>query len=331
MTIPHVGYGADAKSAEQNALIDQCNATTTQTDQQQATIDAAAITIGQHDQRLTGLETAPAPALDDLADVTAPAPTAGQAVTWDGAGWVNAAPAPAAHTHQIGTLTDVDVTTPPAAGQVLKWNGTRWAPATDQTAEAGSGATHLDELTDVDLTSTAPANGNALVFNSAAAQWLPRPQQAAGQYFGHRTAPGGAARGITVTNAGAGSPGNAGIKHTDIGTPVGTPVGCSMSAGTFTPTYAGKWHFSTSAQFEGANTAVRALYLALSSAANSPSGVRYALLGVPQADALNTGVVLPLGANQSVSVYVAVWTTNASVYVWKAQGNALTATWLGPL
>lgn len=331
MTIPHVAYGADAKSAEQNALIDQCNATRTQTDQQQTTIDNAAVTIGQHDSRLTTLESEPDPtySLDALTDVTITAPTSGQGVTYNGTGWVNGAPAPAAHQHAISSLADVDTTTsPPASGQVLKWNGTRWAPATDQTAAAGSGATKLDELTDVDLATTPPADKNALVFSTAANQWVPQVQQQTGQWYGQWTDNSGGA-GIVVYNASGG--GGAGLKHTDIGVPVGTPVGCSLAAGTFTPDHAGLWSFEYSAQYQGSNTSIRAIYLAKSTASNSPAGIKYGLVGGPTMDAQSTSASIRLNAGESVSVYVAVWTANASVTVHRAQGNLLTATWHGPL
>ena len=61
----------------------------------------------------------------------------------------------------INDLTDVD-TSGIGIGQVLQYNGTSFVPftITDQI-----GATILDELGDVDTTTTAPTNGDALIFD----------------------------------------------------------------------------------------------------------------------------------------------------------------------
>ncbi len=148
----------------------------------------------------------------------------------------------------------------------------------------------------------------------------------AGAYFGQWTDANNG--GGTVINEGSGG-GRAGVKVTDIGTAIGTPVGCTLSAGTFTPTYAGTWALYGSVQY-AANSPVRAMYFAISTAASAPTGTRYGLIGGPQMDAQSTGVVLKLNANQSVSIYAACWTTGASVQVWRALGNNVTAVWLGP-
>ena len=60
--------------------------------------------------------------LDDLSNVTAPSPSSGQFLKWDGSAWINAT-IPA-----INTLDDVgDVTiTGVATGQTIQWNGTAW-------------------------------------------------------------------------------------------------------------------------------------------------------------------------------------------------------------
>jgi hypothetical protein len=52
--------------------------------------------------------------------------------------------------------------------QILTWNGTQWVPADAPI----TGATQLDELTDVDLT-TPPTEGQALVFDADDGQWKP--------------------------------------------------------------------------------------------------------------------------------------------------------------
>lgn len=148
----------------------------------------------------------------------------------------------------------------------------------------------------------------------------------AGTYFGQWTDANNGG-GTTIYEASGG--GRPGVKVTDIGTAIGTPVGCTLSAGTFTPTYAGTWALYGSVQY-AANSPVRAMYFAISTAANSPTGSRYGLIGGPQMDAQSTSVALKLNANQAVSIYAACWTTNASVQVWRALGNNVTAVWLGP-
>ncbi|WP_190824709.1 hypothetical protein [Saccharopolyspora pogona] len=119
-----------------------------------------------------------------------------------------------------------------------------------------------------------------------------------------------------------------GVKITDIGVLIGSPVGCSLSAGTFTPTRAGRWMFTFTVQFVGGASAMRAIYLALGTASNTPGGQRYGLnSGV--ADAISSSTTLTLAANQPVSIYAACWTTGGSVGIWRANGNLLSATWMG--
>ncbi|MCA1185700.1 hypothetical protein LCD36_04440 [Saccharopolyspora sp. 6T] len=154
-------------------------------------------------------------------------------------------------------------------------------------------------------------------------------QARAGAYSGDWTDNNALSGGVTITNAGSSSAGNAGVKAADLGVAVGTATGCSMSSGTFTPTIAGKWEFFFGVQFVGGSSAMRAIYLAVSTAANTPSGVKYGL-NAAVSDAISSGARIVLNANQSVSVYVACWTTSGSVQVWRAQGNLLSATWIGP-
>lgn len=63
----------------------------------------------------------------------------------------------------------------PADGEVLKTSDgvATWGPVP-------GGATALDDLTDVDTSTTAPVDGNALVFDGAAAQWKPGAVSGAG-------------------------------------------------------------------------------------------------------------------------------------------------------
>jgi hypothetical protein len=151
-------------------------------------------------------------------------------------------------------------------------------------------------------------------------------QARAAAYRGDWTDNNGGA-GITINNASGG--GASGVKVTDIGVVIGTPAGCSMSAGTFTPTYAGRWQLAFSVQFAGGSSAMRAIYLAISTAANTPSGAKYGLQAAVS-DAISSSSPITLAASQSVSVYAACWTTSGSVQVWKSQGCGLLATWIGP-
>lgn len=153
-------------------------------------------------------------------------------------------------------------------------------------------------------------------------------QARGGAYYGTWSDAGGNTGGQTITNGTGG--GESGIKVTDIGTVVETPVGCSFSAGTFTATQPGKWLFTVTTQYVGGNNAQRAVYLAKSNAASAPAGTKYGLNGGPSLDSQATTCRITLTANQQVSVYVACWTTGASVQIWKSQGCTFTATWLGP-
>lgn len=153
-------------------------------------------------------------------------------------------------------------------------------------------------------------------------------QARGGAYYGTWSDAGGNVGGQTISNGTGG--GDVGVKVTDIGTVVETPVGCSFSAGTFTATQAGKWLFTVTTQYVGSNTAQRAVYLAKGNAASAPTGTKYGLNGGPSLDSQATTCRITLTANQTVSVYVACWTSGASVQLWKASGCTFTATWLGP-
>ena len=80
----------------------------------------------------------------------------------------------------------------PGTGQVLKWNGTTWGPADDETGSGGGNYTsglgisingtvinalandplwNANRLQGVNVASSAPANGQALVYNQAASRW----------------------------------------------------------------------------------------------------------------------------------------------------------------
>ena len=63
--------------------------------------------------------------LDNLSDVTAPSPSTGQFLKWDGSAWVNAT-IPAINTlDDIGDVAIAGI----ATGQTIQWNGTSWVNA----------------------------------------------------------------------------------------------------------------------------------------------------------------------------------------------------------
>jgi hypothetical protein len=86
--------------------------------------------------------------------------------------------------YDLGELGDVDLTTtPPSSGQVLSYDGTNWVPHTTASAPVDSvfgrtgavvateGDYDLDQLGDVDLTSSAPTSGQFLKYDGA--NWVP--------------------------------------------------------------------------------------------------------------------------------------------------------------
>ncbi len=123
--------------------------------------------------------------IDDLSDVDTSTniPANGQVLSWDGANWIPTN----ISTSTIGSIdqhSDVDTTTnPPTNGQVLSWNGTNWIPTNDlnTTYMAGTGLaltnttfslnSSIDNLTDVDVSSNTPNNGQILSWNGT--NWVP--------------------------------------------------------------------------------------------------------------------------------------------------------------
>jgi hypothetical protein len=145
--------------------------------------------------------------INSLADVdtVSTAPTAGNVLSWNAVSskWV---PSSASSVGSIDDLSDVDTSTvPPTQNQTLVWNPatSQWIPAdkgigfTDLSATTGTAAnpsqltydntsgifnytppdlTSLGSInvhSDVDTTSTAPTNGQALIWNSTASKWEP--------------------------------------------------------------------------------------------------------------------------------------------------------------
>ncbi len=139
--------------------------------------------------------------IDDLSDVdtsTTP-PATGQILSWNGTNWVPANDNDTTYSAGTGlnltgtvfslnsgidNLSDVDTsTTPPATNQILSWNGTNWVPANDNdtTYSAGTGLdltgtvfslnSGIDNLSDVDTSTTAPATNQILSWNGT--NWVP--------------------------------------------------------------------------------------------------------------------------------------------------------------
>ncbi len=123
--------------------------------------------------------------IDDLSDVdtSTNTPANGQVLSWDGTNWIPANVSTTS-TGSINLHSDVDTSTnTPANGQVLSWNGTNWVPANDAntTYTAGIGLnltgttfslnSGIDNLTDVDVTTNTPTNGQILSWNGT--NWVP--------------------------------------------------------------------------------------------------------------------------------------------------------------
>ncbi len=106
--------------------------------------------------------------------------TANQILQTDGSGQLSFVDTPVSATGSINTHSDVDTSTNiPANGQVLSWNGTNWVPAddSDTTYSAGTGLnltgttfslnSGIDNLTDVDVTTSPPTNGQVLSWDGS--------------------------------------------------------------------------------------------------------------------------------------------------------------------
>lgn len=104
--------------------------------------------------------------LDDLSDVTAPAPVPDAYVlTYDeGTAQWTAQPLPSGGATTLDELTDVTAPTPIVDGYVLTWDETtaQWLALPPPAGTGGGGATILDELADVAV--PAPLDGDGLMY-----------------------------------------------------------------------------------------------------------------------------------------------------------------------
>jgi len=112
-------------------------------------------------------------ALTELQDVDIVSPTANSYLKWTGAEWVAASDIVS---ESLGKLTDVAIDDPlyaPQHMQVLKFNTNtnKWEPHDDSLTEIGSFG--LSRLSDVDVETLAPTDGQVLKWDQAALQWKP--------------------------------------------------------------------------------------------------------------------------------------------------------------
>lgn len=135
--------------------------------------------------------------IDQLNDVdtVSSAPTNGQALVWNGSNWV---PGTVSTSSNLDGLTDVAITSA-ATGEVLRYNGTAWVdaqlaytdlsgtPTLATVATTGAYAdltgkptipASIDDLSDVDTVTTAPATDQVLVWNGS--NWVPGDQTGGG-------------------------------------------------------------------------------------------------------------------------------------------------------
>jgi len=89
-------------------------------------------------------------------------------VTVDAQGRISSIEAEVPADQTLNDLTDVEAPVP-GIGDGLVWDGVNWI----NTPDVGGGAGELDELTDVDVSTTPPLNGQALVYNQGSATWVP--------------------------------------------------------------------------------------------------------------------------------------------------------------
>ena len=137
-----------------------------------------------------------ASSIGELSDVTITAAVTGEVLRYDGASWVDAqldyADLSGTPTNvstfandsgyisnitgePIGDLSDVTITAA-ATGEVLRYNGAAWVDAQLDYADlSGTPAlvAGINDLTDVDTTTTPPTDGQVLKWNNANSEWEP--------------------------------------------------------------------------------------------------------------------------------------------------------------
>ena len=112
-------------------------------------------------------ETIPDPVLnlDDLNDVDVTGATDGQFLAWDATSgdWI---PTTASGSiPSLEDLTDVNITSV-TTDDYIKWNGAEWVNTPPETVS-------IDDLDDVDTTTTVPADGQVLTWDNTSGNWVP--------------------------------------------------------------------------------------------------------------------------------------------------------------
>lgn len=108
--------------------------------------------------------------LSDLTDVDTSNAQTGQVLTYDGSEW-SPGDLPTEvdlSNESIDALSDVDTTSDaPEVGQLLQWDGSNWVPAD----APQSGASSLNDLTDVNVDTPAPEDTQVLAYNQSDDEW----------------------------------------------------------------------------------------------------------------------------------------------------------------
>lgn len=71
--------------------------------------------------------------LDEILNVTAPTPSTGDVLKWNGTAWVNSANTEA---YSLNNLSDVTITGTPTTGDIITYNGTNWVNSTPAAPES---------------------------------------------------------------------------------------------------------------------------------------------------------------------------------------------------
>lgn len=110
---------------------------------------------------------------------------------------------------------------------------------------------------------------------------------------------------------------------------VGTPVGMTMSGGTVTVDNAGLYLVNASIQTVRNDATLIAMWIAKGSGSTS-SGVKYGPTSGYRSDVLSATGVVRLAAGGTISVYAANWQGTPAIELYRANGNNLSVTYLGP-
>jgi len=142
--------------------------------------------------------------LGGLSNVSSSAPSTGQVLKWSGSEWAPGTDL-ASGTAAMNDLTDVS-TAGISNGQVLSWNGSSFVATTPA---SGGGASAINDLSDVDTSTSAPSNGDVLTWVQADSEWAPAAPSGGGggsgatiEYFKLNYATNGNLTSVTNTTSG---------------------------------------------------------------------------------------------------------------------------------